>query len=180
MLFRSRLHPLIILNPEKPIPPHLAKKFASCFSPGVVKIGSNNEVSLCYFSLIRYSQLMGAQVSIDERGMRNDSVSREVLRHEEFAGCVELKRIRDWFICKLPPSYCRSVEYKTDCLSPVSVESEGPYEPERLLPEAIKVMREKIASIRAAAEALLTGDNEGGDIPPSRKIDGEDVEMVDS
>ena len=30
-----RLHPLIILNPEKPIPPHLAKKFVSCFSPGV-------------------------------------------------------------------------------------------------------------------------------------------------
>lgn len=40
-----------------------------------------------------------SQVSIDERAMRNDTVSREVLRHEEFAGCVELHRIRDWFIC---------------------------------------------------------------------------------
>ncbi|KAI0685575.1 insert subdomain of RNA polymerase alpha subunit [Cytidiella melzeri] len=136
-----RLHPLIILNPEKPIPPHLAKKFASCFSPGVVKIGKNNKVS------------------IDEQGMRNDSVSREVLRHEEFAGCVELKRIRDWFI--------------------FSVESEGPYEPERLLPEAVKIMREKIASIRVAAEALLAG-GDAEDIPVARKIGGKDIEMVDS
>lgn len=39
-----RLHPLIVLKPENPIPPHLAKKFADCFSPGVVKIGKNNEV----------------------------------------------------------------------------------------------------------------------------------------
>ena len=36
----------------------------------------------------------------------------------------------------------------------VNVESEGPYEPERLLPEAIKVMREKLAIIKQAAEAL--------------------------
>lgn len=60
---------------------------------------------------------------------------------------------------------------------PVSVESEGPYEPERLLPEAIKVMRAKIASIRAAAEALLTGE---GDTVPSNEASGQDVEMVDS
>jgi len=36
----------------------------------------------------------------------------------------------------------------------VNVESEGPYEPERLLPEAIKVMREKLAIIKQAAQAL--------------------------
>lgn len=61
----------------------------------------------------------------------------------------------------------------------VSVESEGPYEPERLLPEAIKVMRTKIASIRAAAEALLAG--EGDTVPSnSKEAGGQDVEMVDS
>ena len=76
-----RLHPLIILNPEKPIPLQHAKKFASCFSPGVVTVSEEGEVS------------------IDHKYMRNDSVSREVLRHKEFEGCVELKRIRDWFIC---------------------------------------------------------------------------------
>lgn len=36
----------------------------------------------------------------------------------------------------------------------VSVESESAYAPETLLPEAIKVMRSKIASIKQAAEAL--------------------------
>jgi DNA-directed RNA polymerase I and III subunit RPAC1 len=44
----------------------------------------------------------------------------------------------------------------------VNVESEGPYEPERLLPEAIKVMREKIATIKQAAEALRGGGD--GDV----------------
>ena len=34
------------------------------------------------------------------------------------------------------------------------MESEGPYTPERILPEAIKVMREKLAVITAAAVAL--------------------------
>lgn len=52
----------------------------------------------------------------------------------------------------------------------VNVESEGPYEPERLLPEAVKVMREKIATIRQAAETLL-GDH--GSSGP------EDVTMAD-
>ena len=39
-----RLHPLIILNPEKPVPPHAAKKFAKCFSPGVIKVDKNGKV----------------------------------------------------------------------------------------------------------------------------------------
>lgn len=53
----------------------------------------------------------------------------------------------------------------TGCYLLVNVESEGPYEPERLLPEAIKVMREKIATIKQAAEALLYGQGaEDGDV----------------
>ena len=32
--------------------------------------------------------------------MRKDSVSREVLRHPEFAGMVELSRVRDHFLCE--------------------------------------------------------------------------------
>jgi hypothetical protein len=54
----------------------------------------------------------------------------------------------------------------------VNIESEGPYAPERLLPEAIKVMREKIARIKKAAEALL----DGGEAAAV----GEDVEMADA
>lgn len=59
---------------------------------------------------------------------------------------------------------------------PVNVESEGPYEPQHLLAEAIKVMREKISSIRVAAEALLAGDDD--DIPSGSKSTSEDVEMA--
>lgn len=42
----------------------------------------------------------------------------------------------------------------------VNVESEGPYEPQRLPLEAIRVMRGKISTLKAAAEAL--GDPDGG------------------
>ncbi|KAH9835601.1 insert subdomain of RNA polymerase alpha subunit [Rhodofomes roseus] len=129
-----RLHPLIILNPSKPVPPHLAHKFAKCFSPGVVQVSKDGEIS------------------IDERNLRKESMSREVLRHKEFEGCVELKRVRDWFI--------------------FTVESEGPYAPQDLFPESIRVMREKIANIRRAAEALLAD----ADAPAGPGPDG-DVEM---
>lgn len=43
----------------------------------------------------------------------------------------------------------------------VNVESEGPYVPERILPEAIMVMRSKIAQIRAGVEALIAGPGDG-------------------
>lgn len=35
---------------------------------------------------------------------RKDTVSREVLRHKEFEGLVELSRIRDHFMCELIPA----------------------------------------------------------------------------
>ncbi|KAI0732345.1 insert subdomain of RNA polymerase alpha subunit [Fomitopsis betulina] len=130
-----RLHPLILLNPSKPIPPHLAQKFARCFSPGVVQVEE------------------GGQISIDERNLRKESMSREVLRHKEFEGCVDLWRIRDWFI--------------------FTVESEGPYAPQDLFPESIRVMRDKIALIRREAEALLA-DN---DAAPGAAGPDVDVEM---
>ncbi|KAL6304967.1 insert subdomain of RNA polymerase alpha subunit [Sparassis latifolia] len=132
-----RLHPLIVLNPAKPVPPHLATKFANCFSPGVVQVDRKGKIA------------------IDEFNLRKESMSREVLRHPEFEGCVELKRIRDWFI--------------------FSVESEGPYAPEKLFPESIKVMREKIASIRQAAEALLV--DSGGALEPGIVGPDGDVQM---
>ncbi|KAI0800444.1 insert subdomain of RNA polymerase alpha subunit [Fomes fomentarius] len=134
-----RLHPLVQLK-SIPVPPHLAEKFAKCFSPGVVKVTDG-------------------KVSIDERHLRKETMSREVLRHKEFEGCVELKRIRDWFI--------------------FSVESEGPYTPESLFPESIKVMRAKIASIREAAEALLADSQDlgGGAVVASGPDADGDVEM---
>jgi DNA-directed RNA polymerases I and III subunit RPAC1 len=79
-----RILPLIILNPEKPVPAHLATKFQECFAPGVIRVDPRTK-----------------QVSVDEKNMRKDTVSREVLRHPEFKGCVELKRVRDFFLCEL-------------------------------------------------------------------------------
>ena len=49
----------------------------------------------------------------------------------------------------------------------VNVESEGPYAPERLLLEAIKAMREKLALLKKAAETLIDPDGVlagGGDV----------------
>jgi len=60
----------------KSIPSHLAEKFQKCFSPGVIKIDPRTKA-----------------VSVDEQGVRNDSVSREVLRHPEFADSVQLSRV---------------------------------------------------------------------------------------
>ncbi|EPQ55395.1 hypothetical protein GLOTRDRAFT_138953 [Gloeophyllum trabeum ATCC 11539] len=114
-----RILPLIVLNPAKPVPPHLAHKFQKCFSPGVIDVDPQTHA-----------------VSVNEQNMRKETMSREVLRHPEFEGCVELKRVRDYFL--------------------FNIESEGPYAPERLFPESIRVMREKIATIRKAAQALLS------------------------
>ena len=66
----------------KPIPLHLAEKFQKCFSPGVINIDPRTH-----------------EVSVDERNVRKDTVSREVLRHPEFADSVELSRVRDYFLC---------------------------------------------------------------------------------
>lgn len=46
------------------------------------------------------------------------------------------------------------------CLFVVNVESEGAYPPERLLPEAIHVFRNKIDTIREAALSLRAEDVE--------------------
>ncbi|KAF9013418.1 DNA-directed RNA polymerase [Cyathus striatus] len=116
-----RLLPLIKIL--QPIPPNQANKFASCFAPSVIRIDPKT-----------------GEVSVDERNVRRDTVSREVLRHSEFVDKVQLGRIRDYFL--------------------FSVESEGPYAPERLLPEAVKVMRGKLAMIKKAVVSLTQGEGE--------------------
>nr|KAF9651434.1 hypothetical protein BDM02DRAFT_736089 [Thelephora ganbajun] len=131
-----RLLPLVVLNPEKPVPPQYAEKFRKCFSPGVIDIDPVTKA-----------------VSVNEKNLRNESMNREVFRHKEFEGCVELKRVRDFFI--------------------FNVESEGTYAPEKLLPESIKVLRQKIATIRSAAERLLA------EIEGEPAVQG-DVEMADA
>ncbi|KAF8450915.1 DNA-directed RNA polymerase [Boletus edulis BED1] len=121
-----RLLPEIILNPAKPVPPELADKFQKCFSPSVIRVHPQTK-----------------KVSVDKKSARFESMSREVYRHPEFEGCVQLARVRDHFL------FC--------------IESEGFYPPERLLPEAVQVMRTKIATLRRAAEALLNDTNANED-----------------
>ncbi|KAH9044336.1 DNA-directed RNA polymerase [Lactarius pseudohatsudake] len=117
--------PDVILDDENPVPPHLATRFRDCFSPGVIKVDPRTK-----------------KVSVDPRGVRGETMSREVLRHPELAEYVKLARVRNHFI--------------------FNVESEGPYEPPRLPLEAIRVMREKISALKSAAEALrIPGDPEG-------------------
>ncbi|KAJ9124135.1 hypothetical protein QFC22_000931 [Naganishia vaughanmartiniae] len=97
----------------KDIPPHLATKFQQCFPPGVVHL--------------EYDERTGENTKVVVANARLDTVSREVLRHEEFQDSVRLSRIRDHFI--------------------YSIESTGAYKPEELLPEAIKVMQTKISDV---------------------------------
>lgn len=77
-----RLLPHLTLNADKPVPKHLANKFAACFSKGVIRVDPRTK-----------------EVSVDEEGVRGESMSREVFRHPEFEGCVKLARVRDHFLC---------------------------------------------------------------------------------
>ena len=78
-----RLMPHIIFR--QPIPPELCDKFVKCFAPGVLAVEPNAQ----------------GQKHVVVKDMRKDTVSREVLRHKEFEGMVELTRIRDFFMCEL-------------------------------------------------------------------------------
>ncbi|KAF8756827.1 EXOIII protein, partial [Rhizoctonia solani] len=75
-----RLMPHVIFR--QPIPPHLCDKFVSCFPSGVFAV----------------EQGANGQKKVVAKDMRKDTVSREVLRHKEFEGMIELTRIRDFFM----------------------------------------------------------------------------------
>lgn len=87
-----RLMPHIKIT--QPIPSHLAEKFQKCFPPGVIKIDPDTQ-----------------EVSVDEQNVRKDSVSREVLRHPEFANSVELSRVRDFYLCASGQSECPILDF---------------------------------------------------------------------
>jgi len=77
-----RLLPHVILDEANLIPPHLATRFRDCFSPGVIKVDPRTK-----------------KISVDKRGVRGETMSREVLRHPDLAKLVKLARVRDHFIC---------------------------------------------------------------------------------
>lgn len=76
-----RLLPHIILH--GPIPREHQKKFQNCFPKGVIAIEKD----------------ANGQEQCVVKNPRKDTVTREVLRHKEFEGLVELTRIRDHFLC---------------------------------------------------------------------------------
>ena len=90
-----RIHPYIKLIKQPP--PYLARKFANCFSPGVVKV-LDEGTRMLLISLraksklitLAFSLLAQSHVEVDTSQMRGESMSREVFRHSEFEGCVEL------------------------------------------------------------------------------------------
>ncbi|WWC70735.1 uncharacterized protein I206_104686 [Kwoniella pini CBS 10737] len=71
---------------------------------------------------------------------RKDTVSREVLRHPEFSDKVSLNRIRDHFI--------------------FNVESTGQYNPEELVPEAIKILLNKITAVEEGLDKLFATEGQ--------------------
>ncbi|KIO30473.1 hypothetical protein M407DRAFT_242213 [Tulasnella calospora MUT 4182] len=121
-----RLLPHIVFR--NPIPSHLCEKFRTCFSPGVIEVKDKSD----------------GEKEVVVANPRLESMSREVYRHSEFDGMVELTRIRDFFL--------------------FSIESTGAYPPQDLLPESIRIMREKVRTLRRAAEALKQAPNEDEDM----------------
>ena len=89
-----------------------AEKFVSCFSPGVAGIKTVDKVKTAVIL-----------------NPRNDLVSREVLRHKEFEGKVELSRQRDHFI--------------------FSVESVGMIRPQDIVTQALDILVNKCKSVKA-------------------------------
>jgi len=77
-----RLLPEIII--KRPITGELADKFRACFPDGVIDVVDD--------------PVTGRRTAV-VRNARKDTVSREVLRHPEFDGMVQLARVRDHFMC---------------------------------------------------------------------------------
>ncbi|EGW33296.1 RNA polymerase III (C) subunit [Spathaspora passalidarum NRRL Y-27907] len=101
-----RLMPVIDIR--EPITGALAVNFQKCFPPGVIGINDQGEAYV--------------------QDARKDTVSREVLRHEEFDGKVKLGRKRDHFI--------------------FNVESTGAMSPEEIFFKSVRVLKNKVEYLR--------------------------------
>jgi DNA-directed RNA polymerase I and III subunit RPAC1 len=117
-----RLLPHIMLR--GPIPREHQEKFKGCFPDGVVEIEDDE----------------AGEPQVVIKNPRKDTVSREMLRHPEFEGLVELARIRDHFL--------------------FNVESAGQYAPEDLVPEAINIMLSKITAVEEGLDKLFSAEAE--------------------
>ncbi|CAH00815.1 Rpc40 [Kluyveromyces lactis] len=87
----------------QPITGDDAKKFVKCFPKGVADVNEKGEAYI--------------------KDPRKDTVSREVLRHDEFQGKVKLGRVRDHFI--------------------FNVESSGAMTPEEIFFKSVRILKNK-------------------------------------
>ncbi|KAH9902139.1 DNA-directed RNA polymerase [Xylariomycetidae sp. FL2044] len=103
-----------------------ARKFAACFMPGVIGLEpvTRQEARAAGSG---YEGREGELKAVVRDPMR-DSVSREALRHDEFAGKVKLGRRRDHFI--------------------FSVESVGQWDSDELFLEAVRTMKRKCSVLK--------------------------------
>lgn len=99
---------LPVIDIKQPIKGEQAKKFQKCFPPGVISLDKKGEAHV--------------------KDARKDTVSREVLRHEEFNDKVKLGRQRDHFI--------------------FNVESTGAIPPHDIFLKAVRTLRGKAEYLR--------------------------------
>lgn len=84
---------------------------------------------------------------------RKDTVSREILRHDQFKGKVALGRKRDHFICA-ELSLVAAPNLADTCLPTVNIESAGQYQPQDLMPAALGTLLDKVRVLKEAVEEI--------------------------
>ncbi|KEF60033.1 DNA-directed RNA polymerase I and III subunit RPAC1 [Exophiala aquamarina CBS 119918] len=125
-----RLLPTITIT--KPILGLDAKKFQKCFSPGVIDL-ERVTASEAESADLAYRGRQGDEKAVVKDAMR-DTVSREVLRHDEFKDKVKLGRVQDHFI--------------------FNVESTGQFPSDMLFLESVNVLKYKAQRLLRALDTI--------------------------
>lgn len=126
----------------QPITGDAAYRFQKCFPPGVVDVVEEN------------GQKVAKVVN-----PRKDTVSREVLRHDEFKDKVRLTRVRDHFICKLH-EFVELGEWTLTLHNIlVKIESTGVIPPQDLFIHAVNVLKEKVKTMIPLLERATNHQN---------------------
>ncbi|KAI9784124.1 MAG: DNA-directed RNA polymerase core subunit rpc40 [Geoglossum umbratile] len=121
-----RLLPTITIT--SPITGKDAIKFARCFPRGVIGLETVTAEEAA-----RGEGIEGEKKAVIRDTMK-DTVSRECLRHEEFAGKVKLGRVRDHFI--------------------FSVESTGQFDSDELFVDSVKLLKVKCERLRKSLASM--------------------------
>ncbi|PSN63427.1 DNA-directed RNA polymerases I and III subunit RPAC1 [Corynespora cassiicola Philippines] len=117
----------------KPIVGADAKKFARCFPKGVIGLESVTDEDAAKDPELQGKEGEKKAVVTDPS---KDTVSRECLRHPEFADKVKLGRVRDHFIFK--------------------VESTGQWDSDELFLESVRLLKVKCQRIKRGLDSLMS------------------------